>query len=203
MKITDASRKNCPSQFSPNNWARWWDFKKRIGGKVSSSVTYSNNSQDEAIQKAKDFVGGRCKKLQQLLIKAGYNCGGYGADGKFGKGTYDSLIAFQRDHGLRVDGLAGTNTFDKLEEVTQSSGNSGLVSQHGKCTVTVSKLMIRERPSTSSAAVGSYTRGQSVNYDYYIDNEGYRWISWIGGSGKRRYMAEKVLATGERYGRCE
>lgn len=26
----DASRKNCPSQFSPNNWSRWWNFKERI-----------------------------------------------------------------------------------------------------------------------------------------------------------------------------
>ena len=32
MKKTDASRKNCPQTFSPNNWARWWDFKARLEG---------------------------------------------------------------------------------------------------------------------------------------------------------------------------
>lgn len=26
----DASRKNCPSAFSPNNWSRWWSFKERL-----------------------------------------------------------------------------------------------------------------------------------------------------------------------------
>lgn len=77
-----------------------------------------------------------------------------------------------------------------------------LVPQNGTCTIVVDELMIRERPSTDSKAVGSYTRGESVNYDYYVDNEGYRWISWIGASGKRRYMAEKVLSTGKRYGYC-
>ncbi len=85
---------------------------------------------------------------------------------------------------------------------TKPSTNNGLVSQHGKCTVIVDKLMIRERPSTSSKAVGSYSRGESVCYDYYIDSEGYRWISWIGASGKRRYMAVRVLATNKRYGNC-
>ncbi len=86
---------------------------------------------------------------------------------------------------------------------SSTNHSSGLVEQHGKCTVIVDELMIRERPSKDSKAVGSYTRGQSVNYDYYIDNEGYRWISWIGASGKRRYMAVRVLSTNKRYGKCE
>lgn len=28
----DASRKNCPSSFSSNNWNRWFNFKKRLAG---------------------------------------------------------------------------------------------------------------------------------------------------------------------------
>lgn len=32
----DASRKNCPSAFSSNNWARWWNFKDRLS---NSSIT--------------------------------------------------------------------------------------------------------------------------------------------------------------------
>ncbi|MEG2108134.1 MAG: GH25 family lysozyme, partial [Clostridium sp.] len=85
---------------------------------------------------------------------------------------------------------------------TNPSPNYKLVSQHGTCTVMVDKLMIREKPLTSSKSVGSYIRGEEVTYDYYVDNDGYRWISWIGGSGKRRYIAVRVLATGKRYGNC-
>ena len=80
--------------------------------------------------------------------------------------------------------------------------NYKLISQNGECTVIVDKLMIREEPSTSSKSVGSYIKGETVNYDYYIDNDGYRWISWIGASGNRRYMAVRVLETNKRYGNC-
>lgn len=77
-----------------------------------------------------------------------------------------------------------------------------LIPQNGTCTVLVDELMIREEPSTSSKSVGSYNKGESVIYDYYVDNEGYRWISWIGASGNRRYMAVRVLATNKKYGIC-
>lgn len=122
----DASRKNCPSQFSPNNWARWWEFKKRLEENIN---------------------------IQKPIC-------------------------------------------------TKQTSNSGLVSQHGRCTIAVDKLNIREKPSTSSKVVGTYRKGESVNYDYYVDNEGYRWISWIGASGNRRYMAVRVLATNKKYGNC-
>lgn len=96
---------------------------------------------------------------------------------------------------------SGLNHLDGSTPVSRPS-ELKLVSQSGTCTVVVDELMIREKPSINSDAVGSYSRGESVNYDYYVDNEGYRWISWIGGSGKRRYMAVRVLATNKKYGNC-
>lgn len=92
------------------------------------------------------------------------------------------------------------NNIDKSNPAPKPSYK--LIQQNGTCTVIVDKLTIREEPSTSSKTVGSYNKGESVIYDYYVDNEGYRWISWIGGSGKRRYMAVRVLATNKRYGDC-
>ena len=60
------------------------------------------------------------------LIKLGYNCGGYGADGIFGQSTYNSLIQFQKDNGLVADGLAGAKTFAKLDElIAKKNSNSG------------------------------------------------------------------------------
>ena len=52
--------------------------------------------------------------MQILLIGYGYNCGGYGADGEFGNGTYASLRNFQSDRGLEVDGICGPNTWAAL-----------------------------------------------------------------------------------------
>ena len=79
------------------------------------------------VQKAKEYVGDRCKELQEKLISLGYDCGGYGADGIFGQGTYNSLIQFQKDNPpLAVDGFGGTSTFTKLDElIDKKSSNSG------------------------------------------------------------------------------
>ncbi|MFR9241030.1 MAG: SH3 domain-containing protein [Clostridium baratii] len=40
-------------------------------------------------------------------------------------------------------------------------------------------------------------KGDSIIYDYYVDNEGYRWVSWVGASGKRTYM---IVLTNKNYG---
>ena len=51
------------------------------------------------------------RAIQQLLIKRGFNCGGWGTDGDFGWGTYQSLRDFQRQNNLTVDGECGAFTW--------------------------------------------------------------------------------------------
>lgn len=63
--------------------------------------------------------GSDVKELQKLLIAEGYSCGSCGADGIFGSGTKNAVIAFQKANGLKPDGLAGKQTMAKL----RSSGN--------------------------------------------------------------------------------
>lgn len=70
--------------------------------------------EETLLEKAKNYIGARTKELQEKLIAKGYECGGYGADGAFGQGTLNSLLQFQRDNGLVADGLAGLETFAKL-----------------------------------------------------------------------------------------
>lgn len=54
------------------------------------------------------------RRVQEKLIQLGYNCGGYGADGIFGNGTYNSVVAFQKDNGLSTDGIVGPLTWEKI-----------------------------------------------------------------------------------------
>ena len=54
--------------------------------------------------------GADVKELQLDLIKLGYDCGKWGADGEFGDATETAVRRFQRDHGLDVDGEAGPLT---------------------------------------------------------------------------------------------
>lgn len=52
--------------------------------------------------------------LQEQLWSAGYDVGDKGADGIFGKATRAAVEAFQRAHGLTVDGIAGKKTMEAL-----------------------------------------------------------------------------------------
>ena len=126
------------------------------------------------------------------------------------KGAYsnlDNAIAECKKHsGYKVYDEDGKQVYPKVEAPKPStpkpSGNNWkLVKQNGVCTWNTA-VQIREQPSTKSKSVGQYNKGQKVTYDYYVDNEGYRWISWIGGSGKRRYAAVRVLSNNKKYGNC-
>ena len=48
---------------------------------------------------------------------------------------------------------------------------------------------VRERPSTRSGVLAVYYPGEAIHYDQVLENEGYRWISYIALSGKRRYVS--------------
>lgn len=112
----DASGKWCPRRML-NTPSLWNDFKNLVSNGSADVACSEAPSSENAVEKGAQYVGSRCKELQEKLIACGYNCGGYGADGSFGPGTYNSLISFQKDNGLVTDGLAGSATFAKLDQV--------------------------------------------------------------------------------------
>lgn len=59
-------------------------------------------------------VGEYVEKLQEALIKAGYDVGPDGADGEFGQNTRKAVIAFQTAKSLEVDGIVGPETWANL-----------------------------------------------------------------------------------------
>ena len=64
------------------------------------------------------------KELQSKLAQLGYAVGT--VDGKFGAKTESAVRNFQKDHGLRVDGLAGTQTIKEIKSLAgQSTNGSG------------------------------------------------------------------------------
>ena len=63
----------------------------------------------------KGSSGTQVKKLQQALIKLGYLPAGED-DGKYGNKTAYAVMQFQWDHGIGVDGVAGSKTFVRLNE---------------------------------------------------------------------------------------
>lgn len=59
--------------------------------------------------------GTRVTKLQQALNTLGFQAGK--ADGRFGAGTQQAVVAFQQAQKLTADGKAGKNTLTRIEQV--------------------------------------------------------------------------------------
>ncbi|WP_088227199.1 spore cortex-lytic enzyme [Desulfosporosinus sp. FKB] len=62
------------------------------------------------------------QEMQKGLAQLGYGVGPI--DGKFGTKTEAAIRNFQKDHGIKVDGLAGTKTISELKRLTGQSTNA-------------------------------------------------------------------------------
>jgi hypothetical protein len=59
----------------------------------------------------------------------------------------------------------------------------------GWFTVTADRLAVSADTEVDSPALGYYTAGNGFNYDGYIANNGYVWLSYVSWAGPRRYVA--------------
>ena len=88
--------------------------------------------------------------------------------------------------------ILGACSSDSAQKVTEKIKNDSVASKelYGAGTVVVSKLNVREQPKTNeSNIVATYEEGDNIYFDSYVVANGYHWISYIGGSGNRRYVA--------------
>lgn len=82
------------------------------------------------------------------------------------------------------------------------SGNQPVnYAENGIMTVTVDAINVRRAPNIKGEIVARYTRGESFKYDtVIIDFNGFVWVSYVGGSGKRNYVATGATQNGKRFG---
>ncbi len=109
-------------------------------------------------------TGSRVKIMQQRLIELGYLKGS--ADGKYGKGTRQAVIAFQKAAGLSADGLAGKKTLQALEK--SGAGTAGKNSGEQAAAQTESRTESGGDPSSSATASGP-SGGQVRLLHWYND----------------------------------
>ena len=82
----------------------------------------------------------------------------------------------------------GANKPGKRKNIKTSTGKKLIKYEkwHG---ITQVACHVRADASTNAAIVATYPMGSKINYDRVYEANGYRWISYIGNSGKRRYVA--------------
>ena len=85
-----------------------------INGKCPYSVTATDTEKSTSTNTGKStaLVKTKIIQIQEKLNKLGYDCGK--ADGVIGKKTKTAIKAFQKDKGLIVDGIIGSETLDAL-----------------------------------------------------------------------------------------
>lgn len=90
------------------------ELNKAYNTKLAIDGSYGPKTKDAVANHnlRKGDKGDYVKVLQALLVCNGYK-DAY-VDGSFGSGTYNAVKAYQKKKGLKVDGVAGSGTFDKL-----------------------------------------------------------------------------------------
>jgi peptidoglycan hydrolase-like protein with peptidoglycan-binding domain len=118
-------------------------------------------------------TGTTVSSLQSMLKSAGFYTGG--VDGNFGEGTQTALIAFQAAAGLSADGVAGTQTLEKLAGVANgsitlppsSSAGSGSSSPSGSSGSTSGGSSSGTSGGSSGAVTPSQTNGSIKLVDWW------------------------------------
>lgn len=82
------------------------------------------------------------------------------ADGKFGSKTRVAVVEYQKQKGLKADGIAGKNTWSSLNANFEKLKKNA---QTATVTVSSGSLNLRDRPGTSSKVLTRLSKGQSVS----------------------------------------
>lgn len=139
-----------------------------IAGKQTQTILFANNLFSNSILK----VGSRGEevvKLQQALQSRGYYKGTI--DGIYGEGTKTAVSNFQRESGLAVDGIAGSNTFAALySNTTVSRGTSIIRTNYSQDDLYwLSRIIEAEagsEPSDGKVAVGNVILNRVNSKDF-------------------------------------
>lgn len=110
--------------------------------------------------------------------------------GKYGSGD-DRKKALGSKY-AEVQAAVNAKLSGKKATASKPTSAGKLVKQSGTWEA-LTTVNVRSAPSLKGKVVAHYSKGQTARYDGYVDAEGIRWCSYIGASGKRRYVARRKL----------
>ena len=129
---------------------------------------------------------------QLVVIEQNYAGARYPVRNYYSASDYIQTVA----HFITPEQLSG-----EIADEAASVSDTNQYVENGTMTVTVDAINVRRAPDTSGEVVDQYTKGQSFKYDTVIvDANGFVWVSYIGGSGKRNFVATGPTQNGKRYG---
>lgn len=133
--------------------------------------------------------GADVKKLQQNLIKLGYDCGKWGADGDFGDATELALKKFQQDHGLTPDGEYGAKSKAAMDKALAEYEKP--IEEPKKVKIAGGNCYVRSAPNTSGKVLGVVHDGDVLPYGGQTSPDGWNLVEyksqngWVSGKYSR------------------
>ena len=121
------------------------------------------------------------KAMQTNLIRLGYDCGRWGADGDFGDATEMALKKFQGEHGLEADGEYGP-----LSKAAMDKAIADLEKPHSeprKVKISGGNCYVRTAPNTDGKALGVAHDGDSLDYGGLTSENGWNLVDYKGVNG--------------------
>lgn len=100
-------------------------------------------------------TGEDVRKLQEQLVKLGYNVGSKGPDGDFGSKTYAAVIDFQRKHNLKDDGIVGPLTENAIKEAIKNMEQNVIIPEE-------EEVKLEEGMEVALLNGAVFTNGKSV-----------------------------------------
>jgi peptidoglycan hydrolase-like protein with peptidoglycan-binding domain len=105
---------SCPGPYLQSKFP---DIEARVNKELNYKPTTTITPNTTSIVLSKGSEGEDVEKLQKNLNGLNYNCGT--PDGDFGSKTESAVKAFQKAYNLTVDGVAGSKTLGKIDEVVK------------------------------------------------------------------------------------
>ena len=91
-----------------------YELNKQFNRGLKVDGWFGQKTIDALVNVRRNARGNLTKIIQRRLRAKGYSIGRAGVDGIFGRDTENAVKRFQRDNGLKVDGIVGRNTWKEL-----------------------------------------------------------------------------------------
>ena len=164
-------------------WNRW--------GLMTKYFDYSDNSSQSVDSNVESLLGSRLlrngsegedvKELQTNLIRLGYDCGKWGADGDYGDVTEIAVRSFQKDHELFADGIYGPKTHKAMSEALAAM--DAVPEEPRRVTVVGGNCWVRTAPNTEGTKLGVAHAGETYSFGGQTSDDGWLLITFANQNG--------------------